>query len=350
MKRKVFVVGAFGFSNNQFDGQTIKTRNVFRLLEENYDGPVAKFDTLDVKKGKNYLSLLSFIWNLMVSKTVIIVPADHSLEKLFPVLYYLSKVFFYNLIHLCVGGWQVEFFVGSEVWSPHKKIMEQNKKIKAILPQISKVDKELKELYGFNNSELLPNFRFVDIKPTYDAKVNNTLQIVYMARVQKAKGYDVLIDLANNIVSNKINATIDIYGQVDPLDESDFWDSIKNSSGIVHYKGALEPSKIYTTLSNYDVLILPTKYYTEGFPGSILDSYLSGIPVIVTRWKHASEFVQDGLTGFIVDFDNPLPEIKDRVCRLCNEKQLLCNMKRAAIKEGMKYTDKAAWAVLSKYL
>lgn len=39
-------------------------------------------------------------------------------------------------------------------------------------------------------------------------------------------------------------------------------------------------------------MLLPTHYYTEGLPGSVLDAYMSGIPIIVSRWKHASEFVK----------------------------------------------------------
>lgn len=350
MKRKVFVVGAFGFSNNQYDGQTIKTQNVYRLLKENYDGPVARFDTLEVKKRKNFLALIPFLWNLMIAKTVIIVPADHSLAKLFPILFRFSKIFRYDLIHLCVGGWQVEYFVGGEVWQPHLQIMEQNRLIKAILPQVYQVDRDLREKYGFTNSEYFPNFRFVDVKPLNRTNKNDLLRIVYMARVKKEKGYDVLLDLARIIKQKHINASIDFYGQIDPLDEQDFLNGVNENRDVVKYNGALNPKEIYKTLSTYDILILPTKYYTEGFPGSILDAFLSGVPVIVSRWKHAYDFVADGKSGFIVDLDNPLPEIENYVQKLCNDRDLLKYMKEEAVKEGGKYTDKAAWDILSKYL
>ena len=29
--KNIFIIGAFGYSNNQLDGQTIKTRNVYDL-------------------------------------------------------------------------------------------------------------------------------------------------------------------------------------------------------------------------------------------------------------------------------------------------------------------------------
>ena len=80
---------------------------------------------------------------------------------------------------------------------------------------------------------------------------------------------------------------------------------------FIEYRGALQPSEIYTNLSKYDVMLLPTHFYTEGLPGSVVDAYISGIPVIVTEWKHSHEFVDNGKSGYIVPFDNGLKEMVD---------------------------------------
>ena len=61
---------------------------------------------------------------------------------------------------------------------------------------------------------------------------------------------------------------------------------------------------ISRTLVNYDLMLFPTRYYTEGLPGTIIDAYIANLPVIATEWKHAREFIKDGETGFIVRFDN----------------------------------------------
>lgn len=34
MKRKVLVLGYFGYNTNQLDGQTVKTRHIYTLAEE----------------------------------------------------------------------------------------------------------------------------------------------------------------------------------------------------------------------------------------------------------------------------------------------------------------------------
>ena len=81
-------------------------------------------------------------------------------------------------------------------------------------------------------------------------------------------------------------------------------------------------------LINYDVMLLPTEIYTEGFPGSILDAYIAGIPVIATEWKHSHEFIDDKFTGFIVPFGDCQNEFNDKILTLYNDRELLLQMKQ----------------------
>ena len=46
-------------------------------------------------------------------------------------------------------------------------------------------------------------------------------------------------------------------------------------------------------------MIFPTYYVGEGFPGTIIDAFSSGIPDIATDWRYNSEIVQNGKTGYI---------------------------------------------------
>ena len=55
---KVLVLGAFGYSNNQLDGQTIKTRNVYNLLVERYEGKVEKVEQLSADAQEDALTNL----------------------------------------------------------------------------------------------------------------------------------------------------------------------------------------------------------------------------------------------------------------------------------------------------
>lgn len=346
-KKKICVLGAFGYYNNKLDGQTVKTRNISQLLREHKELKVYDYDTLKVKQTKNPLLILKLLKYLIISNTVIMVPADNSLEKLFPIIHKLSKLLRYKLIITCVGGWQIDFFEGTYKFTPHHKLLEISKKIHAFLPEMENVNKVLIEKYGFKNTEVFPNFRFID-----DFKVlsntNKTLKLVYMARINRNKGYDVIFNFAELIKKECLNITIDFYGQIEPNDEIDYINKINNFNDIVKYKGFLKPNEIHTTLSGYDVLLLPTKYYTEGFPGSVLDAYIAGIPVIVSEWKHSHEFVKQGISGIIVPFENNQEDFNNAILSLYKDRDKLNEMKNAAKRESIKYTPQAAWDVLSK--
>ena len=72
---------------------------------------------------------------------------------------------------------------------------------------------------------------------------------------------------------------------------------------------------------------MPTHYYTEGLPGSVVDAYISGIPVIVTEWKHSHEFVDDGYSGYIIHFENGDQQLIEKVMLLESDRELLCKLK-----------------------
>lgn len=344
---KILVLGAFGYSNNQLDGQTIKTRNVYNLLEERYEGKVVKADTQDLKT-KPWL-LFSLLYQLMTCNTLILLPCLNNLSYIFPVVYLLSIVFRYEIISICIGGWQVEYFQGNERFKAHPKQLKYSKKIKAFLPEMAKVNKDLIELLGFENSEVFPNFRKFELNEIQEGE-HDELRIVFMARINKTKGYETIFQAIEKLKNSPGKVTMTFYGQIAEEDKADFLNLLEQFKDIAAYKGALKPEEIHQTLSKYDVMLLPTKYYTEGFPGSILDAYIAGIPVIVTEWKHSHEFVDEGNTGFIVPFGDCVDDLVERIEQLAKDRVMLLNMKQKAQKECLKYSEDQAWKVISKYL
>lgn len=51
-----FVLGYFGYESNQLDGQTVKTRDVYRLIQEQFPNKVGYYDTQKYKVSR--LSLI----------------------------------------------------------------------------------------------------------------------------------------------------------------------------------------------------------------------------------------------------------------------------------------------------
>jgi glycosyltransferase involved in cell wall biosynthesis len=165
-----------------------------------------------------------------------------------------------------------------------------------------------------------------------------------MSRIIKNKGIEMIIEFAKQ---TNIDLTIDFYGQINPNIKV-FFNSSLNTCAKINYKGYLQPEIINEVLAQYDVLLLPTKFYTEGLPGAIVDAYFSGIPVIVTRWLHAEEFVIHEKTGFIIPFEQGENDFKYYIEKLHNDRKLLDLMKTNARNESLKFTSDVAWQNFKK--
>lgn len=343
----VLVIGAFGFKTNQLDGQTVKTRNVYQLINERWKGKSSYIDTIGLKKS--IIGIFRLLYSLYSSDRIVVIPAERGLSVLIPFLYYLSFIFRYSIICICVGGWQIEYFKGTYTGKAHMKAMRICKRISAFLPEMVSVNELLIKDYGFKNTEVFPNFRRFN-KEVFSKGHNDKLRLVFMARIQKKKGYPMIFQCVDAIREKDMKIAIDFYGQLNEEDSPDFLKGIEDNSDILRYKGELNPDIIQNTLCDYDVLLLPTQYYTEGFPGSVLDAFIAGIPVIVTEWKHSHEFVEDGKSGFIIPFSDNSDSLMDKICLLYKNRKLLYEMKQNAKRERSKYSNETAWCVLSKYL
>lgn len=342
MKHKICVLGAFAFRYPYYDGQTIKTRNLLTLLQDK-GVDVDHFDTQDFKANK--LSFIRMFWKVMRCKTLYYLPAQNNLAYLFPIIYWLSFIFHIKIHYFVVGGWLVEFLEGKH------RLRNKLSRIARIHCETHCMKKALEKEYGFQNVDVFPNFRINDFHPKTHHE-ENKLKLVFMARIIKMKGLDLIFELGNRIVDKGLQdkISVDFYGpQQDGEGDIEYFNTNVAKYEFMKYHGPLEPKDIYTTLEKYDTMLLPTHFYTEGLPGSILDAYISGIPVIVTKWKYATEFVEDGNTGIIIPFEDDGTALFDAVMRYFGDTALLNRMKEGAQAKWRDFSSEKAWDILQSY-
>ncbi len=330
MKLKCLVLGFFGYNTNQLDGQTVKTRDIFKLIRLQYPKEIIKFyDTQDFKFNK--WSIFKMFWRVCSCKNLVYLPANNNLKYIFPIIFFLSTFLRFKIHYFVVGGWLSSFIKNLPM---HRWML---KHIKGIHVETNRLKNDLESQYGFENVDIFPNFRFFDFTP--NPVENKELRLVFMARIMREKGLDWIFELAEYISNNSLskNISITFFGQINEPDSAYFFSEIEKYD-FVSYKGALQPNEIHRTLSQYDVLLLPTHFYTEGLPGSIVDAYISGIPVIASEWINAREFVDDGKSGFIVPFENGQNELINRVILLNSDRKLLKEMQLYALNKRKEFT------------
>jgi len=344
MKNKVFLIGHLGFKKNLFDGQTGKTRNILELLQlkAEYFKIIDYFDTQEFRQSK--LSIFKLIKKLFSCDVLVYLPERNNLKYLFPFIYIVSKIKGIDILYLVVGGWLDKFLKSKYLY----RVMLSE--IKGIFTESNQLTKNLETRYNFKNVHTIPNFRMNSFAPTFKLNKDN-LKIVYMARIFREKGIDTVFRLAHNLQNkygNNHKITIDFYGPIQKDEENYFREELQKYS-FVAYMGILEPDQIHKTLERYDVLVLPSRYSEEGFPGTIMDAYISGIPVIISRWRFLPEYVDNGYSGFIYDLDKEA-EFYHYVDYLYNDRSQLLKMKRCAHEKSKEYSAEVAWQLMKNYL
>ncbi|MGO3653844.1 MAG: glycosyltransferase family 4 protein [Sphingobacterium sp.] len=333
MENRILVLGYFGYVTEQLDGQTIKTRNLFQLLK-NKGQDVDYFDTQVFKVSK--LSIFKLIKKLIWSTKVYYLPAQNNLKYIFPVLFVLSKFFSFNIFYFVVGGWLTEFLKDKRI---HISLL---RRIKLILVETNQLKVELSSEFQIEKVILFPNFKF-QIDSPVRKRDENKIRLVFLSRINRKKGLDFLFSLSDRLV-NVDNVEIFCYGPVNDEDKVYFYSQLKTHTNLT-YGGTVPFTDVVNVLSTFDVFIFPTKYFTEGLPGVIIEAYFAGIPVVATRWKYAQEFIDDGKSGLLVEWDN-FEDFLDKIQLLIDNPVLLNQMKESAKIYGRNYSEEKGWELL----
>lgn len=311
-KARVAVIGHFAFGKECLDGQTVKTKIVTdELYKQLGSDEVLKMDTAG---GKSVLLKAPFqcLKALKTAKNVIIFPAHNGLRVYAPLLSVFRKFFKNRKLHyVVIGGWLPEFL------QKRKRLAKQLKRFDGIYVETNTMKNAL-EKQGFTNIFVMPNCK--------DLKILKPEELVYptgepyklctFSRVMKEKGIEDAVN-AVKVINEEVGRTVytlDIYGQVDSSQTQWFENLQTTFPNYIEYKGVVDYDKSVEVLKNYFALLFPTRFYTEGIPGTIIDAYAAGIPVIASKWESYSDIIDEGTTGLGYENNN----VADLIKRLKN--------------------------------
>ncbi len=338
-REKILVLGYFGKRSHIMEGQSVKTRNISRLLKE-MGCRVSEFDTESFRYDP--LAIAKMFARLACCNKVCVLPAHGNLKWIVPVIYILSLVFRYKVFLFTIGG-RLHIYLKSLPF--HRFFLGR---IGRIFNETHLLGRNLNELYGYENLTFCPNFKFVDFHPTMHHKPNH-LNLVFLARIVAEKGLDVIFAYCDFLKrNNRDDVTIDFYGMISPKDK-DYFVSKVSEYEFVDYKGVAEQENIPAILEEYDAMMFPTHFPTEGIPGSVLDAYIAGIPVVATNWVYASELIDDHKTGIIIPFTNCSEDFIKACDYLLNHEDELCMMKKLATEKSKIYRADNVKNILKEY-
>jgi glycosyltransferase involved in cell wall biosynthesis len=103
----------------------------------------------------------------------------------------------------------------------------------------------------------------------------------------------------------------------------------------VKFYGRVEHAEIQNLYDQYDIYINASN--VDNFPGSILEAFASGLPVISTRAGGIPYMVKEGVTGLLVKM-NDYAALAEKVVQLIREPDMALTLARNARDECQKYS------------
>jgi glycosyltransferase involved in cell wall biosynthesis len=154
-------------------------------------------------------------------------------------------------------------------------------------------------------------------------------QILFLGNVIERKGLHTLLQAVCQLPVNSYQ--LDIVGSLatDPAHAKQMQDfvTVHGLSSAVHFHGALNNQPLVEKLRNAHVLAVPSTY--EGFGIVYLEGMGFGLPAIGTTLGAASEVIEDGRTGFLIQ-PGDAQGLAEKLQLLSERRDLLLEMSLAA--------------------
>lgn len=293
---RTVVIGHFDLKNGTMIGATVKVREIYKQLQISLtDNIIERIDIFGWKK--NIMSIVfKIILAFFKADNILLVISDTGF-MLMGLLAVLKKIFRRRIWYIAVGG-----NMGKNLSQDNSSISTL-RFIDAFFVENSDCVDDMKKL-GYDNVHLMRNFKH--IKPITENDIDYPIheyKFCTFSRVNKDKGISEAINAIEYVSScfpNK-NISLHIYGAVDESYKKEFFELIEKS---VHslYCGVIDSDKSVEALKKYYCMLFPTKFQTEGIPGTIIDAFASGLPVICSNWQRCRQLITEYYDGLVYPF------------------------------------------------
>ncbi len=283
-------LGAINEGNVPRGGEEFKNQMLYHKLKQE----AFKVEFIDTHFwSKKPMIWFNILLNVFVKRydSIIISASSVSTYRLLKIIRFFRPSILNKITYLVVGGYFPQGIKEKKfdwrVYLHLKNIVVQGNLLKNTLLGHS----------NLSNVKVLPNFKsFIKFKAQLLNK-DNIFRFVYVGRISKSKGIGEILEAITLLKAKHSNFYVTFYGPVE--------DTFKLESSNARYGGIFDiqsnSNEVYAKLSTYNVMLFPTYWKGEGFPGVIIDAFIAGLPVIATDWNMNKEIIEEGINGFLIE-------------------------------------------------
>lgn len=300
--KPILFIGPLDYYRSTTKGAIIKNQHLIFFLQKKFKN-VKFIDTENFRRNPLILLKVFFLILIPKDKNIILATSSSSTYKIvrFLSVFKIKRKLIYWVVGGDIGKSLINKEFGDNYFSNFSKILIEGEKIR----------KEF-ETHNIYNSFVIPNLRNILFIPKKGVKSEST-RFVFLSRISPEKGVDLIFRCIREINHLNFNYdySVDFYGIIDNDYEDSFFNQLKEFKNV-SFKSLLDLNieSNYDVLASYDVLLFPTYFKGEGFPGVLIDAYIAGLPVIASNWSLNVEVIVDGYSGILVEPNN-VDELKE---------------------------------------
>jgi glycosyltransferase involved in cell wall biosynthesis len=174
---------------------------------------------------------------------------------------------------------------------------------------------------NLKRSLAIENFTAIELFVPFE-KEKNTINILFVGRLSKAKGFFDIISIVQDIISQVNNVVFHFCGA--PENERSLLkikSVLQKLQRIGHIKlhGLVYGGEKKRIFSESDIMLLPT--HVEVFPITILEGLAQGLPIITTNVSVIPTIIEEGKNGFLIE-PGDIEALKDKLMYLLKNHDL----------------------------
>lgn len=340
--KKIALIGALGNGEPTSSGQIIRTTILYNELKKHYGESNIVVANTTLLSGRPLSFVLSFIKAILFTNRIIVILSINGMRRIWPILAFMAKNFNKRVFNNVIGG----NLVSSA--DKYPELLRYMRSFEINWVQSETMQEGLAHR-GVHNTEWLPNSKPISIlKPDEIGSFEGLpYKFCTFSRISKPKGIEVAIEAIKqiNTEAGKTLVTLDIYGKPDDDYEVCFENLMQEVPEYIKYGGVIPFDQSVETLRTYYMLLFPTTFNGEGFPGTVIDAYASGTPVIASSWSFNTEFIKDGETGLIYEYDKH-EQLIEKIRWAIDNLEKINAMRSVCLNEAWKYTHEKVYSII----
>lgn len=157
------------------------------------------------------------------------------------------------------------------------------------------------------------HFKPMLVEESEEHGLNQEIRLLFIGRIELAKGCDVLIDALRVAFEQVPQAKVTFLGHV----SEEMHDLLRrfalDYAGRTIHQEWVAPEQVLCFLQASDILILPSRW--ETLSRVLIEALAVGVPQIGTRIMGIPEVIDHGTTGYLVDLE--IRDLAEAIIKLC---------------------------------